>query len=246
MRLADFPGPLRGAEWVNPGCPFVQKHYASGNLPAQQGRPRARRRVAGVDSTAAITRTTCRRPNSRAGCARTRPPSSYDADGRRGRIGRAYGARTTPQMVAITAGVVVPASAIDGKASTRVADIAVATPYVRQALDEVLAGRPGQRRADRPVRLLGQICPRALRPRGRRAAGRARHRRGLLRPALGLGARKMVDRLAPHGYAFFLHAPKAATMLRRRWREPWTTPSSRRWPRSPSTAGRAACASAWA
>jgi hypothetical protein len=31
---------------------------------------------------------------------------------------------------------------------------------------------------------------------------------------------QVVDRLAPHGYTFFLYAPKAATMLRRRWREP--------------------------
>jgi hypothetical protein len=31
---------------------------------------------------------------------------------------------------------------------------------------------------------------------------------------------RVVSRLAPHGYAFFLYAPKAATALRRRWREP--------------------------
>ncbi|MFZ4757227.1 MAG: beta-N-acetylglucosaminidase domain-containing protein [Burkholderiaceae bacterium] len=30
----------------------------------------------------------------------------------------------------------------------------------------------------------------------------------------------VVTRLAPHGYRFFLYAPKAATALRRRWREP--------------------------
>jgi hypothetical protein len=31
---------------------------------------------------------------------------------------------------------------------------------------------------------------------------------------------RVVSTLAPHGYAFFLYAPKAATALRRRWREP--------------------------
>jgi hypothetical protein len=33
---------------------------------------------------------------------------------------------------------------------------------------------------------------------------------------------RVASLLAPHGYRFFLHAPKAATALRRRWREPMT------------------------
>ena len=33
---------------------------------------------------------------------------------------------------------------------------------------------------------------------------------------------RVVARIAPAGYRFFLYAPKAATALRRRWREPVT------------------------
>lgn len=36
VRLSDFRGKAVVLEWVNPGCPFVRKHYESGNLPASQ------------------------------------------------------------------------------------------------------------------------------------------------------------------------------------------------------------------
>ena len=36
VSLADFKGKYVVLEWVNPGCPFVQKHYDSGNMPATQ------------------------------------------------------------------------------------------------------------------------------------------------------------------------------------------------------------------
>ena len=36
VSLADYKGKHVVLEWVNPGCPFVQKHYNSGNMPATQ------------------------------------------------------------------------------------------------------------------------------------------------------------------------------------------------------------------
>ncbi|RZA12429.1 MAG: redoxin domain-containing protein, partial [Lysobacteraceae bacterium] len=36
VKLSDFRGKHVVLEWTNPGCPFVQKHYNSGNLPATQ------------------------------------------------------------------------------------------------------------------------------------------------------------------------------------------------------------------
>ena len=35
-RLSDFAGKFVVLEWTNPGCPFVRKHYGSGNMPATQ------------------------------------------------------------------------------------------------------------------------------------------------------------------------------------------------------------------
>lgn len=36
VSLADYKGRHVVLEWVNPGCPFVRKHYDSGNLQATQ------------------------------------------------------------------------------------------------------------------------------------------------------------------------------------------------------------------
>lgn len=36
VHLSDFKGKHAVLEWTNPGCPFVRKHYDSGNMPATQ------------------------------------------------------------------------------------------------------------------------------------------------------------------------------------------------------------------
>ena len=60
-----------------------------------------------------------------------------------GRMGRAYGARTTPHMYLIDpAGKLVYAGAIDSKPTANPADIASAVNHVNVALSEVLAGKP--------------------------------------------------------------------------------------------------------
>ena len=35
-RLSDFAGKYVVLEWTNPGCPFVRKHYGSGNMQSTQ------------------------------------------------------------------------------------------------------------------------------------------------------------------------------------------------------------------
>jgi len=57
--------------------------------------------------------------------------------------GRAYGARTTPQMFVIDpAGTLLYQGAIDDKRSADPADVKTATNHVRAALTEALAGKP--------------------------------------------------------------------------------------------------------
>src|SRR5262245_21034250 len=36
VSLADFKGKYVVLEWTNPDCPYVRKHYNSGNMPATQ------------------------------------------------------------------------------------------------------------------------------------------------------------------------------------------------------------------
>ncbi len=60
-----------------------------------------------------------------------------------GKLGQAFGAKTTPHMYLIDpTGKLVYAGAIDSKASANPGDIASATNYVTQAINETAAGKP--------------------------------------------------------------------------------------------------------
>jgi peroxiredoxin len=143
VQLSDFKGKTVVLEWVNPGCPFVVKHYGSGNMPATQ-KMAAERGVVWltINSTSRDHRDFLQ-PTALAGWMSKHQAAAtatlMDADGK---VGRAYGARTTPHMYVIdNAGKLVYAGAIDSKPTANPADIPGATNYVKQALGEVLAGK---------------------------------------------------------------------------------------------------------
>src|SRR5690242_16093905 len=53
VRLSDYRGKYVVLEWTNPGCPFVRKHYNSGNMPATQAEAIRKGAVwLSIDSTA--------------------------------------------------------------------------------------------------------------------------------------------------------------------------------------------------
>ena len=143
VQLADFRGKTVVLEWHNPGCPFVQKHYDSANMPNLQ------RKVANDVVWLAINSTHVGHSDYRdaAGYAgymkekgAERIPYLLDLDGK---IGRAYGAVTTPHMFIIgTTGQLIYAGAIDSIRSANPADIPKATNHVAVALDELKAGKP--------------------------------------------------------------------------------------------------------
>jgi len=144
VSLADYKGKTVVLEWVNPGCPYVQKHYNSANMPATQKSATAKGVVwLAVNSTHAGA-SDYMAPAALAGWMKDKggaPTATLmDTDGR---IGRAYGARTTPHMYVIDpAGKLAYVGAIDSKASANPADIKTATNYVDKALVETLAGKP--------------------------------------------------------------------------------------------------------
>ena len=144
VSLADFKGRTVVLEWVNPGCPFVRKHYDSANMQATQKSAAAKGVVwLAINSTHAGA-SDYLAPAALAGWMKDQgaaPAATLmDADGR---LGRAYGARTTPHMYVIDArGALVYAGAIDNKPTANPADIKGATNHVNQALAETLAGKP--------------------------------------------------------------------------------------------------------
>lgn len=142
--LADFKGKYVVLEWVNPGCPYVQKHYNAANMQATQKEATGKGVVwLAVNSTAANA-SDYKAPAELATWMKQHDAAAtatlMDADGK---VGRAYGARTTPHMYVIDpAGRLIYAGAIDSKATARADDIKAATNYVRQALGEAFGGKP--------------------------------------------------------------------------------------------------------
>ena len=144
VSLADFKGKHVVLEWVNPGCPFVQKHYNSGNMPATQKDAMAKGVVWLSVSSTAKDAGDYLPPAELAAWLQSKSASPtavlMDEDGK---IGRSYGARTTPHMYLIDPqGKLVYAGAIDSKPSANPADIKTATNYVKQAVGEAVAGKP--------------------------------------------------------------------------------------------------------
>lgn len=143
VSLADYKGKHVVLEWVNPGCPFVQKHYDSANMQATQKEATAKGVVWLAVNSTATDADDYRPPGAMAQWMLQHKAAAtatlMDADGK---VGRAYGARTTPHMYIIDpAGTLVYAGAIDNKPTANVADVPGATNHVKVALSEALAGK---------------------------------------------------------------------------------------------------------
>ncbi len=142
--LAALRGQWVVLEWFNPSCPFVRKHYGSDNMQALQRRFTADKVVwVAINSTAADHYEYLPADKATAWMREQKAAATHVLLDASGRIGRAYGARTTPQMVIIDPqGQVRFNGAIDSIRSADPADIAKATNYVLQAFAELRAGRP--------------------------------------------------------------------------------------------------------
>jgi len=150
--LADYKGKFVVLEWVNFGCPFVRKHYDSGNMQKLQQQ---------ATSKGVVWLSVCSSAPGKQGyfegkelidkiTAEHSAATAYlvDADGT---VGKAYEAKTTPHMFVIDpSGILRYAGGIDNIASTRQEDLAEATNYVQKALDAVMAGKPVETKTSKP------------------------------------------------------------------------------------------------
>jgi peroxiredoxin len=152
VSLADFKGRHVVLEWVNPGCPFVVKHYGSANMQGTQKEATDKGVVWLAINSTAPDASDYKAPAAMAQWMKSQKAAAtatlMDSDGT---VGRAYGARTTPHMYIVNpAGTLVYAGGIDSKPSANAADIASATNYVKVALGETLAGKPVTQASTRP------------------------------------------------------------------------------------------------
>ncbi|MCK7597588.1 thioredoxin family protein [Microbulbifer sp. CAU 1566] len=141
--LEDYKGQWLVLEWFNKDCPYVKKHYGSGNMQALQEKytgqdinwltviSSAKGKQGYLEPAQAVAVAESHKLKASA-------PFLLDVDGS---MGRAYGAKTTPHMFIINPeGQVVYAGAIDDNDSANPAVIPNSANYVAAALDASLTG----------------------------------------------------------------------------------------------------------
>jgi len=141
--VSQYKGKYVVLEWFNPDCPFVKKHYGSGNMQKLQEEFTSKGVVwLSVDSSAPGKEghLTAEQANAKMTEWKTKQTALVlDPDGK---AGQSYGAKNTPHMFVINPeGKIIYEGAIDSKPSPNPADIANSTNYVKVALDESLAGK---------------------------------------------------------------------------------------------------------
>ncbi|MEP9375190.1 redoxin domain-containing protein [Aquabacter sp. CN5-332] len=150
--LSALKGKLVVLEWTNHDCPYVRKHYGAQNMQKLQNEAKA----AGAVWLTVISSAPGEqghvdgaKANSLSQERKATPTAVLlDADGK---MGRAYGAQTTPHMYIIGAdGKLLYMGGIDSIASTRVEDIEKAKPYFRDALQAALKGEQVATAVTRP------------------------------------------------------------------------------------------------
>jgi hypothetical protein len=152
VKLSDFRGKHVVLEWTNPGCPYVKKHYNSGNMASTQQDAMGKGAVwLAINSTEKDAYDYLEPAKLVAWMKERKSTPTATLMDEEGTAGRAYGARTTPHMYIVDPqGKLVYAGGIDSIPSSNAEDIKKATNYVKQGLGEALAGKPISTAATRP------------------------------------------------------------------------------------------------
>jgi AhpC/TSA family len=152
VSLEALKGKIVVLEWSNPDCPFVKKHYGSGNMQKLQADYTAKGVIwLTINSSASgkqgyYPASELAQKLSSQGSKATQVLQDSD-----GKVGHAYEAKTTPHMIVIAQdGTVAYNGAIDSTPSPNPADIATSKNYVAQALNELLAGKPVTEKKTQP------------------------------------------------------------------------------------------------
>ncbi|MFK7827185.1 MAG: redoxin domain-containing protein [Oligoflexales bacterium] len=142
-KLSQFKGKNVVLEWYNDDCPYVKKHYDSGNMQSLQKKFADQ----GVVWLSVISSAPGKQGHVDQGgakkliAARKSMPTAILLDPE-GNVGKQYGAKTTPHMYIVDSkGALVYQGGIDDKPSTRAASLKTAKPLFANALTSVLGGK---------------------------------------------------------------------------------------------------------
>lgn len=150
--LAGLKGKTVVLEWTNHECPYVRKHYETGNMQALQNEATGKDFVwLSVISSAPgkqghVSAEEARSLTEKRGAF----PKAVLLD-ETGEMGRAYDASTTPHMFIIGPdGILLYMGGIDNRPTSNPDDVVGAENYVRKAFDDVSAGRGVAQSITRP------------------------------------------------------------------------------------------------
>lgn len=150
--LADAKGKYVVLEWLNHGCPFVKKHYNSGNMQKIQKIVISKN----VLWYSIISSAEGRQGHSTPAEAKSdiKRVGSYATEvllDSSGEVGQSYGAKTTPHMFIIDPkGEIVYEGAIDSIASADSDDIKDSTNYILAAFEDIKKGQRIKKQKSRP------------------------------------------------------------------------------------------------
>lgn len=140
-RLADYRGRVVILEWLNPGCPFVVRHYKSGNMQSTQKAAAADGAVWLQVNSGSIGDLDAAKSvewQTKQGVTAT----AYIRDVT-GKLGRLFDAKTTPHLFVIGKdGTLVYQGAIDDQPNASVTNTTSAHNYVKAALAALREGKP--------------------------------------------------------------------------------------------------------
>lgn len=141
--LADFAGKYVVLEWTNKDCPFVVKHYGSGNMQRTQKWATDKGVIWLSIVSSAEGKQGFLSPDDANKVMKEKgfKSTALLLDGE-GKVGKLYGAKTTPHMYVIDPkGNLIYMGGIDDKASPNPDDIKTSKNYVIAALEESMAGK---------------------------------------------------------------------------------------------------------
>ncbi len=142
--LSELRGKYVVLEWFNVGCPFVKKHYGSGNMQELQKKLTGQGVVwLSILSSAPGKQGYLTPDEAVRNCSEMDSHASFVILDTSGVIGRAYDVRCTPEMFLIAPdGTLIYEGAIDSISSVRKSDIAEARNYVWDAWVAHSGGKP--------------------------------------------------------------------------------------------------------
>ena len=150
--LADYKDKVVVLEWINHDCPYVKRHYDTGNMQDLQKKYTEKRVIwLSICSSAEGTKgnMSSKAWNEKTTALKAAPTAVLiDADGT---VGKAYKAKTTPHMFVIDkSGNVAYRGALDDNAAAKPEETKKSKNFVALALDALIAGKEPEVKEHKP------------------------------------------------------------------------------------------------